>query len=132
MDLGYGEAASNLSQESGFELESPYVAAFRSAVLKGQWNEAEAILLDSHFASGIGGDGRVAGLVLAEAADKSQMLFWIRQQKFLELLEQRELGMALSVLRSELTPLNRDTSQLHALSRYVYFLWSRAFILTLE
>jgi hypothetical protein len=56
-------------------------------------------------------------LVLAEDADRSEMLFYLRQQKFLELLEARELGSALVVLRQELTPLNYDVDRLHALSR---------------
>jgi hypothetical protein len=44
LDMGYSDAASVLSGESGYELESPLVAAFRSAVLDGAWSEAEAIL----------------------------------------------------------------------------------------
>jgi hypothetical protein len=60
-------------------------------------------------------------LVLAEDADRSEMLFYLRQQKFLELLEARELGSALLVLRQELTPLNYDVDRLHALSRFVTF-----------
>lgn len=141
-DLGYDEAASTLSRESGFELESPAVASFRSAVLDGRWADAENILLGSHHPDG-GGTGPGGGggggkaisrridtdlaseqdtLVLAEGADKNEMLFCLRQQKFLELLEQRDLGTALMVLRQELTPLNHDIAQLHALSRYVIFL----------
>lgn len=122
--MGYNEAAATLSRESHYELESPSVAAFRQAIMDGRWSEAEAILLASHHA----GDDRVsvasnlmldgpAGLVLAEGADKGQMLFWMRQQKFLEYLDQRDLSKALTVLRQELSPLNHDIHQLHALSR---------------
>lgn len=42
--------------------------------------------------------------------------FLLRQQKYLELLENRDLNTALTVLRSELTPLKRDIGRLHALS----------------
>ncbi|OCT52367.1 WD repeat-containing protein 26 [Cladophialophora carrionii] len=120
MDMGYSDAASVLSSESGYELESPSVAAFRSAILEGVWSEAEAILQGSHQGE-LGGphyddDQYGDGLVLAEGADRGQMLFWIRQQKFLELLDRRDLGMALMVLRQELTPLGHDIHQLHALS----------------
>jgi WD repeat-containing protein 26 len=80
-DLGYNDAAVCLSRESHFELESPSVASFRQAILAGQWTDAEAILLGTH----LNGNERVsgqpnlisdgpAGLVLAEGADKSQML----------------------------------------------------------
>jgi WD repeat-containing protein 26 len=123
MDLGYNGAAASLSRESGFELESPAVAAFRNAILEGQWTEAEGILLGSHPSDGGGGVNDhsypVEGLVLAEGGDRNEMLFWMRQQKFLELLEQRDLGSALTVLRQELTPLHHDINRLHFLSRSV-------------
>jgi WD repeat-containing protein 26 len=118
IDMGYSAAATSLSNESGYELESTSVAAFRIAILEGQWTDAEGILLGT--SPDIVQNGREghygSGLVLAEGADKGQMLFWIRQQKFLELLDQRELGMALMVLRQELTPLHHDVHQLHHLS----------------
>ncbi|KAH8702015.1 WD domain protein [Talaromyces proteolyticus] len=119
-DLGYNGAAASLSRESGYELESPAVAAFRSAVLDGQWAEAEHILLESFESNEdnpADGPSPVWGrLALAESADKNEMLFLLRQQKFLELLEARDLGAALMVLRQELTPLNHNIAQLHALS----------------
>lgn len=120
-DMGYHNAAMTLSSESGFELESPSVAEFRSAILAGDWSEAEAILLGSASRNNAdytienGPDGD-QGLILAEGANKLQMLFEIRQQKFLELLDRRDLTLALMVLRQELTPLNHDIHQLHVLS----------------
>jgi len=124
-DLGYNSAAATLSRESGYELESPTVAAFRIAVLQGEWVEAEDLLFGSRLSGDSGGGVSISnghsnqseGLLLAEGADKDQMLFWMRQQKFLELLEERDLGNALMVLRQELTPLNQDVGKLHALSR---------------
>ncbi|KAL7625104.1 hypothetical protein AAE478_004318 [Parahypoxylon ruwenzoriense] len=105
-DMGYHSAAESVSQDSGFELESPTVAAFRTALLEGNWSEAEQLLF------GESGDG----LVLVKGADRNLMRFWIRQQKFLELLEQRETARALVVLRTELTPLYHDTQKLQFLS----------------
>ncbi|KAH8805855.1 WD domain-containing protein [Xylogone sp. PMI_703] len=116
-DLGYNGAAGTLSRESGYDLESPTVAAFRNAVLQGEWNEAEDLLFGSSGSAGqdtIGTSG--TGLVLQDGVDKNVMRFWLRQQKFLELLEERDTGRALMVLRSELTPLYQDTSKLHFLS----------------
>lgn len=114
-DLGYAGAAASLSKESGYQLETEGVAMFRNAVLQGQWAEAEDILLQS-LSSDAGKTGREK-LVLADNANGSEMLFLLRQQKFLELLESRDLGGALLVLRTELTPLNYDIARLHALSR---------------
>lgn len=115
--MGYENAANALSSESGYEVESSEVAQFRSAILSGRWSEAERILSGSREDEG-GGRPPSAdhGLVLAENADIRQMKFWIRQQKFLELLVTRNLLAALKVLRDELTPLGRDTFQLHTLA----------------
>jgi hypothetical protein len=117
-DLGYHGAATSLSQESGYEFETPAVAAFKNAVLQGEWNEAEDLLFGvSTEEGGVSLSGY--GLTLQEDVDKDVMRFWLRQQKYLELLEQRDTGRALMVLRLELTPLYQDTSTLHFLSRCV-------------
>ena len=141
-DLGYGGAAKLLSEESGYELEIPSVAALRSAVMCGEWEEAEALLFGSEEMDGgvaisngragsspswrrsrgasFGAQNGFArhGLPLAEGADVTALKFLLRQQKYLELLEMRELNAALNVLRNELTPLKRDVGRIHALSRY--------------
>ena len=113
-DMGYRDAADSVSKDSGYELESPTVAALRTAVLSGAWPEAEDLLLHAVESEGHGDGGN--GLVLAAGSDRDGMRFWVRQQKYLELLEQRDTNRALAVLRSELTPLNNDTSKLHFLS----------------
>jgi hypothetical protein len=120
-DLGYNGAAGTLSQESGYELETPSVAAFRNAVMQGEWAEAEDLLFGPSAPSTVEGGVSInaTGLTLAEGAEKDVMRFWLRQQKFLELLEDRDTGRALMVLRTELTPLNQDVSKLHFLSRSV-------------
>ncbi|KAJ4293588.1 hypothetical protein N0V90_008871 [Kalmusia sp. IMI 367209] len=136
-DLGYSDAAGALVRESGFTLEGPTVAAFRNAVLNGDWAEAEELLFGTNSydnGGGIhldstGGYGkswgksrsvasthRAEGLPLAEGANRDEMLFWLKQQKYLELLERRDLGKALMVLRQELTPLHQDVTRLHTLS----------------
>ncbi|TGO34540.1 hypothetical protein BHYA_0192g00040 [Botrytis hyacinthi] len=114
-DLGYNGAAARLSQESGHDLESPIVAAFRNAVLQGEWTEAEELLFGGSIEEG-GVNIHRNGLVLRDGVDKNIMRFWMRQQKFLELLERKDMGRAINVLRSELTPLYQDTVKLHFLS----------------
>ena len=144
-DLGYHGTARQLSSESGYELESPSVAAFRDAVVQGEWEEAEALLLGSEAQTPVdeGGGGVMLynghangrkrssahvrggsvsngfarhGLPLAEGADTVTLKFMLREQKYLELLESRNLNTALHVLRNELTPLKKDMARLHALS----------------
>ncbi|KAL3435497.1 WD40-repeat-containing domain protein [Aspergillus tetrazonus] len=115
-ELGYSNSAALLSKESGYQLESPAVAIFRNAVLEGRWAEAERILVQSFQEQGQEETASKEKLALVENAEKSEMLFYLRQQKFLELLDARDLGAALMVLRHELTPLNYDVGRLHALS----------------
>ncbi|KXH40310.1 WD domain-containing protein [Colletotrichum nymphaeae SA-01] len=113
-DMGYQGAAESVSKDSGYELESPTVAAFRSAVVSGEWSEAEELLFGAVMSEDRSQPGN--GLVLAPGSDRNIMRFWLRQQKFLELLEQRDTPRALMVLRTELTPLYQDTQKLHFLS----------------
>lgn len=129
VDLDYHHAAAVLRRESGYELEVPSVAAFRSAVLAGEWSEAEAILFGrpqdntpmavSRTSLSHSPDDYSPGLPLSDGANRHEMLFRMRQQKYLELLEHGHLESALMVLRQELTPLHQDVSRLHTLSRYV-------------
>ncbi|KAK3827521.1 MAG: WD40-repeat-containing domain protein [Benniella sp.] len=102
--LGYKKAAQELETESGYQLESPAVTRFRDCVLNGNWEELE----------------QLAGkLELDPAHEISVRLFLIREQKFLELLEARQIKNALIVLRSELTPLNHNMERVHTLTSYM-------------
>ena len=123
-DLGYQNAANILSQESGYEVESPAVASFREAILQGRWSEAESLL----FGTGSEADGggvhisngawhNPKGLRLAEQADADNMKFNIREQKYLELLENEDTSSAMMVLRHQLQPLHHETSRLGFLSK---------------
>lgn len=123
-DLGYNSAANRLSQESGYEVESPTVAAFRNSIIQGQWSEAESLLfgVDSEADGGgvsiSNGDWQhLGGLKLAESAEPEGMKFSIREQKYLELLESHDTGKAMMVLRHELQPLHYDRGRLNTLSR---------------
>jgi WD40 repeat protein len=146
-DLGYSRTVEQLSRESGFALEVPSVAEFRTAVLAGQWELSETLLLGKAIAE-VDGGVRVAdshgaghrsksdgdhdyenhhanghrnhnGLRLIADTDTVKLRFLLRQQKYLELLEKRKINTALGVLRAELTPLKTDTNRLHFLSSLV-------------
>lgn len=125
-DLGYDEAADNVMQRSGFALESPAVASFRAAVLAADWVTAERHL-DAATLAGARPERPDRpeasrpneGLVLSPEASAIDMRFAIREQKYLEFLEQGDTAKALLVLRNELTPLCRDTSGPHRLSTFL-------------
>lgn len=101
--LNCRHASKELSEESGFNTESKDVSEFRTAVLAGDWEKAE-----SHLSN----------IPLQENASVEDALFLIREQKFLEALEDKEYTSALSILRTELSPLNINTDKVHNLSRY--------------
>ncbi|KAI1809053.1 WD40-repeat-containing domain protein [Poronia punctata] len=117
-DLGFDTAAEIVSKASGYELENPTVSSFRAAILAGRWSEAEK-LLDWMVSPVEASDNGDSGLVLADGADRNMMRFCIRQQKYLELLEQKDHTQALTVLRTELTPLHQNHSQVHFLSSLI-------------
>ncbi|KAF9439113.1 hypothetical protein BGZ76_011351 [Entomortierella beljakovae] len=101
--LGYNKSAQELEVESGFQLESPNVTRFRECVQNGNWELLEQLTeqlnLDAHH--------------------ELSVKFLIREQKFLELLEARQIKNALVVLRSELTPLNQNMERVHTLTSYM-------------
>ncbi|KAI8354941.1 WD40-repeat-containing domain protein [Mortierella sp. GBAus27b] len=104
--LGYKKAARELEDESGYQLESPAVTRFRECVLKGNWEELEQLA------------GKL-DLDPAHEVSVGHVKFLIREQKFLELLEARQIKNALIVLRSELTPLNQNMERVHTLTSYM-------------
>jgi hypothetical protein len=125
-DMGYEAAAQALVKESGYDLEAPFAASLREAVIDGDWAEAEAIIMgaDGGFQENGPHDGSSGditytrkALLLDDNASKEDMLFDIKEQKYLELLERKDLTTALFVLRQELHPLQQDERRFHALSR---------------
>lgn len=132
-DLGYRDSANTLVRESGYELENPAVAAFRQSILEGEWSEAESLLFGSTPTNGSGNrlinghSSSHSGFQLAYGVDEHDLRFQLRRQKYLELLEARDHAGALMVLRQELTPLHRDTGQLHNLSVLWYVLQQRIY-----
>lgn len=112
-EMGYKDAAESVGRDSGIDLENPTVAAFKDAVLEGEWTRAEQLVDEATFAN-IEEDRESSyanGLVLASGASKDEMRLHIRRQKFLELIQLRrpgDLERALGVLQTELVPLLRD------------------------
>ncbi|KAJ3354215.1 hypothetical protein GGF32_002644 [Allomyces javanicus] len=108
--LGYTQSAAELERESNVPFESHDVAQFRSAILAGQWADAVQLLPTVGVPPG---QPDVPNGAYATA------LFLIKEQQYLELLEQQNVPAALTVLREELTPLQHDPTRLHELSSYL-------------
>lgn len=72
--------------------------------MNGEWSLAESLL---------------SQIPLISSSNQLKVQFLIRQQKFLELLEQSQVMQALHVLRSEITPLGQNTERLHLLTSLV-------------
>jgi len=134
-EMGYSQAATALKKESGYELESPTVSALRVAVLDGRWTDVELLLFGETVLDGDSSNERAeritalhkktpswqgTELTLIDDRMKREMLFSIRQQKYLELLEKDDRASALSVLRRQLSPHHANTERLHMLGALVF------------
>lgn len=104
--LGLNQTANELIAESGCMLEHPAAAKFRSHIMNGDWNKAEADLEE------------LSSLV-ETSQGMTHMRFLILEQKYLEYLEDGTVLEALHCLRHELTPLKYNTERVHELSSYM-------------
>uniref|UniRef100_A0A1I8ILM4 WD_REPEATS_REGION domain-containing protein n=2 Tax=Macrostomum lignano TaxID=282301 RepID=A0A1I8ILM4_9PLAT len=102
-ELGLARSAEALVLEAGCPLESGAAAQFRSSVLLGDWDGAEASLASLRRA-------------LWRESSWSEIAFRLAEQRYLELLESGAHIAALCVLRGKLTPLQFSPDRLHRLS----------------
>jgi len=102
-DLGYSGTALSLETESGIPFQEDTIANFRSHILAGAWDEAEAA---------------IPSLELPDRSIKA-VRFLLGEQRYLELLEKGEPQAAVETLRRKLTPLEFDASRLHTLTGLV-------------
>ncbi|XP_059470541.1 WD repeat-containing protein 26 [Neocloeon triangulifer] len=105
--IGLNRTADMLMQESGCRLDHPTAAKFRQHVMDGDWNKADNDLLE------------LKGLLENSTQSLVEMRFLIMEQKYLEFLEDGKVLDALQVLRHELTPLQHNTTRVHALSSFM-------------
>lgn len=132
-DLGYQQAASVLSKESGYTTSSPAAAEFQDAILGGRWSEALHLLPElgivdhatSMLAETSSSRSSIAsGKTKADPAEAqspaNKARFLIARQKYLELLEGGQQKKALAVLRSELAAATTHNPEaLHDLSGFM-------------
>ena len=98
--LGYEAVAHALEHASGIAQQPSSAAAFRAAVMSGDWSAALALLPS----------------VAADPASVAASRFLILKRKFVEGLARGETADALQVLRTELQPLSASQSVLHSLA----------------
>ncbi|KAL5604207.1 hypothetical protein BROUX41_002189 [Berkeleyomyces rouxiae] len=117
-DMGHEKIAQDLATESGYQLETPNVSTLRASILDGSWTDAEKMIGEAYIQESLLDKSSSSDLVLKRGTVKNALIFQIRQQKFFELLGSQSTSKALSVLRSELTPLVKqiDESRLNFLT----------------
>ncbi|WVQ93433.1 hypothetical protein IAU59_000504 [Kwoniella sp. CBS 9459] len=130
-DIGYHQAADVLEAESGYHLSTPAATDFQAAILGGRWSEALALLPElgipmpavtepqSSRSSIASGKTKAVTLGKGTGSVSDQATFLIAQQKYLEYLEVGQQKKALSVLRSDLNRVARDSDVLHTLSSFM-------------
>jgi WD40 repeat protein len=101
--IGLTRTAEQLILESGCMFEHPAAAKFRLHIMEGEWDKAEADLVELQP-------------LLSSPKVIMQMKFLLLEQKYLESLEDGREFDALHCLRHELTPLKYDTDRIHELS----------------
>jgi hypothetical protein len=94
-------------------------AALQNAITKGQWTEAEKLLCQksSPLLRGRRPLSFEARARTRGASNKIQMLVALRRQRFLELLEEKDIVRALLVLEENIIPLCQDITYLRHLVR---------------
>lgn len=100
-ELGYERAAKELEAESHYSTEAPQVNTFKEAILSGNWSEAETSL---------------ESIELQTPDDLVNMMFDIREQQYLELLENGDVDLALDLLQNKLPLLQSRAEDRHSLA----------------
>lgn len=106
-DLGYPDIAKSLIDQSGYDVEAEQVRFFRRAVLDGQWETAEKLLVTLELDNG------------DKSSQDTKLLhtkFLLYRQEYLEAIEHGDSVAALNLLQHKLAKLNIHKSELHALS----------------
>lgn len=105
-NIGLKTSAAVLMAEAGCKLDQPTAATFKMKVLSGDWAVAVKTLdnLRDH---------------LENPEKLSEMKYLLLEQKYLELLSQKNRIEALKVLQTELTPLRHKQTRTHELSSYL-------------
>jgi len=101
--LGYSRSAEFLEKDSGILLQVPEVTEFCKCMMEGRWDHVDHLL----------------PFLGINDSDEAALRFLIYSQKFLELLEARNVSEALKVLRHEITPLKQPPEKLHRLASLV-------------
>ncbi|KNE92510.1 hypothetical protein PSTG_14111 [Puccinia striiformis f. sp. tritici PST-78] len=124
-EIGYPAAAMTLEVESGFTLDpSPEISSFRQNVLNGKWIQVDELLQreysNLHRPSSTNNSSPTSPIHKLASDSDSRITkslfgvdphilklarFLIIQEKYLELLESRQIRKALVVLRNEIAPL---------------------------
>ncbi|KAK9838625.1 hypothetical protein WJX74_000090 [Apatococcus lobatus] len=99
--LGFKDVAQHLETSSGVQHQAQEVSHFRTAILRGAWDEAVELL---------------GQLRLGNSDSLSRAKFLLLEQKYLEAIQARDLTTAVKCLRSELAPLKLEPNRLHQLA----------------
>ena len=102
--FGYSESAAQLEAESGIILEERSVTDFKQGMLEGRWDEVAQLI----------------PMFRLRQEEETQVLYCVKHQKYLELIEKQDYLQALECLRNEVVPLKpEETDTLHTLASHL-------------
>lgn len=108
-DLGFEGSVKQLEKESGIPAEIEAIGRLRGACLDGRWTEVEKIMEELFMLAGDNQGELEDSLMLSSSGKinsdtkRMSLKLLIKKQKFLELLEAKQLNEALLVLRNEIS-----------------------------
>jgi len=98
-------------------MQQPEISKFCKALQEGNWDVVEAHIPELQ----LHGEPLAIRTPFVVLLMMKSVKFILYQQKFLELLEERKLKEALDCLRNRITPLHRQPSKIHSLSRLMMY-----------
>ena len=104
------------STNADTRLSLGYTASGATSVVGSAEDLTSGVVRSASSNNGQAPSDAFGGLQLVPGADRDLMRFGIRQQKYLECLQEGDTVKALTVLRNELTPLHQDKQRLQFLS----------------
>lgn len=100
-DLGYKDVANELEDQSGYKLETDEIKKLRQMVISAEWDQVEVLMND----------------LIEDDSKLNKVLFVIRKQEYLELVENDEKMVALKLLRSKIGNLKGCELEIKNLAR---------------
>lgn len=112
--VGLEQSADMLMKESGYHDDHPAATMLKKHIMQGHWLKA-----DSNLNEIVKVQKELVGCDSTFQSNLNEVKFMLREQRYLELLEDERILDALHILQNELTPIQRDSDRVHKLASHL-------------